>query len=146
MYAARYEFGLFNGPEDSRDAALSMRAVIHGCDMLYRCDVDYLLAYPQRVPRFYDCGLRYKTPEDPCGADVWQDIPILLGRGYGDCKDLACFLAADLTVRERILAKPMVRRKWLGKGFGLYHVVVLMPDGTIRDPSIDLGMSPNAGA
>jgi len=145
-YAARFEFGLFNGPRDPRDAALSMRAVVHGCDFLLRCNVDYLLAYGREVPRFYNCGLRYQTLREACGGDVWQDIPTLIQRKVGDCKDLACFRAADLIVRERINAKPIVRRRWLDRGFGLYHVVVLLPDGTVEDPSLLLGMTPGTAA
>lgn len=145
MYAARFEFDLFNGPEDKTDAFLSIRAIIHGCDFLYRCDVDYLIAYGKKVPGFYESGIRYETPENACGGDVWQDIPTLLRRGFGDCKDLACFRAAELTVKEGIYAKPIVRRKWMQNGFALYHVVVMYPDGRIEDPSAALGMPVDSG-
>lgn len=141
MYAGRFEFGIFNGPHDERDAALSMRAIVHSCDFLFRCDVDYLLAYPNgQVPRLYESGVFYQTPESPCGGDVWQDIPTLLKRGFGDCKDLACYLAAERCVFDRIYCKPIVRRRWISDDFALYHVVVMYPDGSIEDPSEVLGM------
>lgn len=156
-YAARFEFGLFNGPDDPRDAALSFRAVEHGCTMLYRCNVDYCNAYGrQRVPDLYSTVttvigrqplIRYQTPEDACGGDVWQDIPTLLARRYGDCKDLACYLAAYRTVFDLIPSVPRVRRRWMQDGFALYHVVVEnLVDGIIEDPSMHLGMPPALGA
>jgi hypothetical protein len=142
LYRATFEFGIYNGDADGKDAALSMRATEHGCDFLFRCDVDYLLAYGNAVPRFYDAGLRYKSPEDACGGDIWQDIPTLLGRRYGDCKDLSCFRAADLVVRQKVDARPIVKRRFYPSGFALYHVVVLLPNGDIEDPSKILGMDP----
>lgn len=156
-YAARFEFGLFNGPEDPRDAALSMRAIEHGCRMLYSCNVDYCSAYGrERVPPLYSTTvvagvarpiIVYQTPENACGGDVWQDIPTLIERQYGDCKDLACYLAAYRTVFDRIPSVPRVRRRWMQNGFALYHVVVEnLTDHTIEDPSLFLGMPAAMGA
>lgn len=145
MYRATFEFGIYNGSQSQKDASLSMRATMYGCDFLYRCDMDFLLAYGDQVPRFYDAGLRYKTPNDPCGGDVWQDIPTLLGRKFGDCKDLACFRAAELVVKDKIQARPYVKRKFFADGFALYHVVVLLPNGEFEDPSIALGMPVSQG-
>ena len=142
MYRATFEFGIFNGL-DGKDAALPMRATEHGCDFLFRCNVDYLLAYGDRVPRFHAAGLHYKSPEDACGSDIWQDIPTLLGRRFGDCKDLACYRAAELVVRDRVAAKPFVKRRFYPDGFALYHVVVLLPNGEFEDPSVECGMSPS---
>lgn len=150
-YAGRFEFALFNGPDDPRDAALSFRVIEHGCAFLFKCNVDYCLAYGrERVPYLYSTRIVngrqvpfvvYKTPESPCGGDVWQDIPTLRQRGFGDCKDLACYLAAYRTVFDKVPSKPIVRRRWLDNGFALLHVVVLnQVDGTIEDPSLLLGM------
>jgi len=157
VYAARYEFALFNGPSDPRDAKLSFRVIEHGCDFLYKCNVDYCVAYgPSRVPYLYSTKIVrgiprpiiiYRTPENACGGDVWQDIPTLIERGYGDCKDLACYLAAYRTVFDRIPCRPRVRRRWLNGGFALYHVVVEnMTNGEIEDPSLLLGMPPALSA
>lgn len=142
MYRATYEFGIFNGDKDGKDAALSMRATVHGADFLFKCNVDYLLAFGDLVPRFYEANLKYKSPEDACGGDIWQDIPTLLGRRFGDCKDLACFRAAELVVKDRIDARPFVKRRFYPGGFALYHVVVMKPGGVEEDPSIALGMNP----
>ena len=66
----------------------------------------------------------------------------MLGRGFGDCKDLACFRAAELVVKEGIDARPFVKRRFYPNGFALYHVVVIKPDGSEEDPSLALGMNP----
>lgn len=155
-YAARMEFGLFEGEEDESDAFLSLRTVIHCCYCLYCCDVEYLLSkYGDSAPDLYDAGVYYQTPKSECGGDVWQDIRTLLERKYGDCKDLACYLAAQRTVRQGIHCVPYVKRKWFENGFALYHVVVKHPDGcrcgdcddkNIEDPSALLGMPLGDGA
>lgn len=142
MYRATFEFGIFNG-KDGKDAALSMRATMYGCEFLFRCNIDYLLTYGASVPRFYEAGLHYRSPEDACGSDIWQDIPTLLGRSFGDCKDLACFRAAELVVKDQVDAKPFVKRRFYPDGFALYHVVVQLPNGGFEDPSLALGMNPD---
>lgn len=158
-YAARYEFGLFDGEDDETDAFLSLRTVMHGCTFLYACNVEYFLSkFGQdrtKVPNLYDTPVYYKTPENACGGDVWQSAKTLLERGYGDCKDLACYLAAQRTVRDGIHAVPKVKRKWFSGGFALYHIVVqhtigcecgYCDENNEEDPSIVLGMPVEAGA
>lgn len=166
MYAGRFEFGMFNGPHDPRDAALSMRIIQHGCNFLYKVDEEYCLAYGRSaVPYLYSTRrdqygrqtplVIYKTPESACGGDVWRDIPMLVGRSdiglvgthAGDCKDLACYLAAYRTVFEKIPSRPVVRRRWFDNGFALYHVIVQnLIDGSFEDPSLMLGMPPALSA
>ncbi len=138
MYAARFEFGIFGRQGDAVDEALSFRAIVLGCDYLFNVNCDYLEAY-RNVPWLYQSGIYYESPALDCG-DVWSDIPMLIARRYGDCKSLACMLAAQLWVYAGISATPFVRRKWLDDGTSLYHVVVRMPDGAIEDPSWKLGM------
>lgn len=145
MYAARFEFGLFNGRNDQRDAFISLQAVILGCEFLYRVAEFELITYGQSViPPLYQTGVFYKSPDDSCG-DVWQDPLQVVDRGYGDCKSLACYRAAELTVYHKKPARPFVRRKWLDRGFALYHVVVVMSDGSFEDPSALLGMPVGSG-
>lgn len=145
MYDARFEFGLFNGQADQRDAFISLRAVMHGCEMLYRVNVDEMMAYgPAEIPPLYQTGVYYRSPNTKCG-DVWQDARRVLERGYADCKSLAAYRAAELTVYHRIPAKPFVRRRWLEDGFALYHVVVVLFDGSFEDPSALLGMPEGDG-
>jgi hypothetical protein len=146
LYAARFEFGLFNGHDDRRDAYISLRAVEHGCAMLYDVNVDEMLAYGQStIPPLYQTRVYYRSPDDRCG-DVWQDALSVLDRGYGDCKSLACYRAAELTVFHKRPARPFVRRRWLEHGFALYQVVVAFSDGSFEDPSELLGMPSASGA
>lgn len=73
------------------------------------------------------------------GEENWQDIPTILKAGSGDCEDLACWRAAELTERDGIPARPVYR--WRHRpGLTIYHIVVRLPDGSIEDPSRRLGM------
>ncbi len=62
----------------------------------------------------------------------------------GDCKVLACWRAAELQIAgERAIAFPRVRRYFdddIGQWRNLAHILVRRGDGTIEDPSRDLGM------
>lgn len=157
-YAACLDFvGLFDTPDDETDAFLSLRTVCHMCECLYKCDVEFLLSkLGQDVPDIYEAGVYYDTPFIPgFKGDVWQNIPRVRERGLGDCKDLACWLAAQRTVREGLHCTPYVKRKWFVDGFALYHVVVKHPDGcrcgrcdekNLEDPSVPLGMPVEEGA
>ncbi len=57
-----------------------------------------------------------------------------------NCEDLACWRAAELRVREGILAEPTFIWKLRPNGGYLYHILVRYPDGRIEDPSRTLGM------
>lgn len=168
MYAGRFELGCFGNADEKRESVLSIRAIAHMCTALYKIDCEYLSANPAGHVDLYDSGVFYQTPESECGGDVWQDILTLYtckavvavsdgtepcldpfcghNQKFGDCKDLACARAAELTVKYNIRAVPIVRRRWLSLEFALYHVVVQYPDGTIEDPSALLGMPAANGA
>ena len=49
--------------------------------------------------------------------------------GFGDCEDLACWLAAELDVRYGIAARPDFTKQTLADGRVLYHIIVRLPDG-----------------
>jgi hypothetical protein len=83
------------------------------------------------VPPLYDSGVVYR-PEHP---DEWQTLDIVRARGYGDCEDLSTWRAAELQ-EEGVNAfadlYPVRPGKW--------HAIVVLPNGTIEDPSARLGM------
>lgn len=85
-------------------------------------------------PRLYDSGVVY-VPEPP-GFEKWLTIPQVLRIGQGDCEDLACWLAAELRFFDAIPARAVAYRSGKKK----FHAVVLYPDGSIEDPSEELGM------
>lgn len=77
---------------------------------------------------------------EPVGSEVWQSIPALYARGRGDCEDLVC-----ARVAERLLVgdacRPGLKKQVRPDGSILWHVIIGNPDGTIEDPSVELGMN-----
>lgn len=76
---------------------------------------------------------------EPRGQERWLSLEALHRQGWGDCEDLACARSAERnsvgdTCRPDLLKQ--VRRD----GSTLYHVIVRNPDGSIEDPSEQLGM------
>lgn len=82
---------------------------------------------------------------EPDGRDDWQDIPDTLERGNGDCEDLATWRCAELRVRLGVDADLGITKSDMPLQSGaalvtMYHIVVVLPDGAIEDPSRRLGM------
>lgn len=91
----------------------------------------------RRVPLLYQSGVRYQA--EPPGEEEWLDIPTLYKQGFGDCEDLGCARAAELRHYWGIPAVCCIKHKLIGP-ITLVHVQVLHPDGTVEDPSRNLGM------
>lgn len=91
-----------------------------------------------RVPTFDQAlpsGIRWK-PEPP-GQEHFDHAGIVLGRGWGDCDDLAPWHAASLRATgEDPGARAVVRKS----GPKRWHAIVQRSDGTVDDPSLDAGM------
>lgn len=84
------------------------------------------------VPSLYSSGVVYRR--EIAGREAWDCVPVVLGRGWGDCEDLAAWRVAEL--REHgIPAWPWVRRT----GPSTLHALVRRLDG-FEDPSRTLGM------
>lgn len=79
-------------------------------------------------------------------TQIWDPIPALYRRGYGDCKSLSAALIADLR-RKGVECYPVFR--WVRandptvKGETNYHILVQSAQG-FEDPSRILGMGANA--
>jgi len=120
-------------PEDTDRSRLAIVALMEG---LVRANQIWLAHYPN-TPRLYDSKVIYR-PE--VGTEEWQDIPTTIERGWGDCEDLACWLCAERRMYDGLDAKPFIT--WRKEPSGtIYHVTVMLPDGTIEDPSRSLGMT-----
>lgn len=135
-YCPRFELGSFDalGPEWKR-------GILGGLvESLVLPNRAYLRDFPH-TPGLYDAGIPYVF-----NRDRWQDIPTMLQRGEGDCKDFTAWRVAELRqqgeraavhVTDRLIHSPD------GK-LVMYHVLVRrpQPDGTWRleDPSRMLGM------
>lgn len=142
MYAGRLETSLFGTCNDSVDGVLSFREVERWARHLYELNCDLMVAYGNEIPLLYEAGVVYKTIENACGGDIFQDCRVLNERKAGDCGTLACYLAAERTVKFGVLTKPYVRRKWPNCDFALYHVLCRnMLTGDFDDPSVVLGMN-----
>lgn len=74
---------------------------------------------------------RRETP----GHENWQSAVETHRRGYGDCEDLACWVAADLRVRGIANAKAVT----IQTGPHLRHCIVSV-NGKVFDPSKARGM------
>lgn len=107
------------------------------------------LATTPGIPSIYASGVRYARESrqvreghevdvrDVRGARVERFNHLLrcLEIGRGDCDDLAPWRAAELRVQGIAASAVPIQTP-----SGMWHVVVMLPDGTIEDPSIELGM------
>lgn len=113
-------------------------------DALHDFNVGFLRTTPG-VPPLYVSGVRYaREPrgcnDTSCREERFDSAPIVLARGWGDCDDLAPWRSAELEV-SGIPARPLVYRTPASRpGSDRWHVIVLLPDGSIEDPSRLLGM------
>ncbi len=124
-------------PDSSQeDNAYALRALL---DCLIRLNLVYLRSHSPAS--LYRSGVRYGRTQ------VWDTIPALYERGYGDCKSLTAALIAEYRVKG-IQAMPSFRFNPRNDGSGMsdYHINVQMPDGTFEDPSRVLGMGANENA
>ncbi len=134
MYRVTICSGLFRGDFERER---SNRALEHMLEALTLLNVDYLRWFPE-TPNLYDSGVFYKR--EPRGEEKWTDIPVTLARGFGDCEDLACWLAAEYRVRRGLHAVPVFTWRKMANGGTLYHILTKLPSGEILDPSKRLGM------
>jgi len=105
---------------------------------LFEFDLAWLLSH--RTPHLYSSGVRYAREPWSAAIEEFASVPVVLSRGWGDCDDLACWRAAELTAAGE-LAEPYVyetptsrvdARRW--------HVIVRTATGRVEDPSAVLGM------
>ncbi len=80
----------------------------------------------------------YSTPVYYARTVVWDTIPALYGRGFGDCKSLTACVVAELRARG-IWCRPTFRFK-TGSRSTMFHILVMFADGTFDDPSKHKGM------
>lgn len=88
------------------------------------------------APLLYESGVRYQR--EPAGNEQWLTVPQVEAVGWGDCEDLAAWRAAELRVH---LGEP-ARAIAIRTGAKKFHAVVRRADGSIEDPSRELGMEP----
>ncbi len=132
-----------NDDPDMEHGVVVLRVLLNA---LYKINCDWLRRHPN-TPSLMRSGVRYMR--EPRGVEEWQDIPETLRRGTGDCEDLACFLAAELTVRHGIRARPDFTLREITNPDGvitkMFHIFTRLPNGKRIDPSKLLGMGRNDG-
>lgn len=84
------------------------------------------------TPGLYESGVYYAR------TIVWDTIPALYGRGFGDCKSLSACLIAQLR-QQGIWCRPVFRYKG-DPSATMFHILIMLSDGSWIDPSADLGM------
>jgi hypothetical protein len=121
---------LFNAGSADVSNARALRSLL---ECLTEINVQYL----QEHPGFdlYQSGVRYGR------TTLWETIPALVARGYGDCKSLTCALIAQYRVKG-IQARPVFRFVKNQVGGRNFHILVQTMKG-YEDPSRVLGMSDN---
>lgn len=94
------------------------------------------------IPLFDQVRHRIRWKPEPPGDEHFDHAKVVLGRGWGDCDDMAPFAAASMRATgEDPGARAIVKRS----GPKRWHAVVQRSDGTIRDPSRETGMGRNVG-
>ena len=120
---------VFNPKASSVDNAYVLRALL---DCMIQINIAFLQAHT--IPALYESGVRYGR------TTLWEPIPALYMRRYGDCKSLATAKIAELRLAG-IPADPVFR--WI-KPDGYenatdFHILVQTKTKYL-DPSKRLGM------
>lgn len=127
-----------SSPEDDNSDVL--RVLL---DCLVRLNLAYLRNHS--APALYQSGVVYGR------TLLWEPIPAIIARGYGDCKSLAPWLIAEY-VRQGIPCQPVFRfiQRPDGSGELDFHILVHRTDivdgrdeRMFQDPSRILGMGRN---
>lgn len=119
------------------DSGLSIGYLL---ERLYVWNLAWLMARRGRVPPLYRSGVRYRREPWQGILEEFASIPVVLARGWGDCDDLACWRAAELSATG-VPAVPVVRETPQSRpGARAWHVTVQRQDGATEDPSAILGM------
>lgn len=118
---------VFNPDSPSGENAAVLRALLD-------CLIDINLAYLRyhSVPGLYGSGVVYGRTK------IWEPIPALYARGYGDCKSLTAALIAEYET-QGIQAAPVFRWTINSHGIPDFHILVQTAKG-FEDPSKRLGM------
>jgi hypothetical protein len=121
--------GVFFAGASDEDNALALQAML---EALIAIDRVYLRRHP-RTPKLYASGVRYGRTQ------VWDSIPDMLTRRYGDCKSLTAMFVAELRQAGEA-AKPVFRFATNPQtGQKDFHILV-QRGRSFEDPSRKLGM------
>lgn len=122
---------VFHPVSTTEGNAYALRALL---DCLVALNKVFLREHPTSLP-LYKSGVRYGRTQ------IWDTIPALYRRGFGDCKSLTAALIAENEIKG-LKCKPVFR--WVSRQDGSeardFHILVMHEDGSFEDPSKILGM------
>ena len=119
----------FNLHSSARQNAIALEVLLAGLCALDRL---WLRTYGHNTVALYDCPVYYAR------TMVWDTIPALYSRGFGDCKSLSACRVAEL--RELgYWCRPVFRFKG-DPSATMFHILVMLQDGSFEDPSALKGM------
>lgn len=72
-------------------------------------------------------------------TDIWDTIPALLRRGFGDCKSLSACEVAEFR-QEGTWCRPVFRFQGNAQST-MFHILIMLEDGSWKDPSAERGMN-----
>ena len=140
-YRITFPLGAFDlDRSDSGTSDLRAQCLYECLKALTAINVHILRFYAKRGtprPHPYNAGVRYEA--EPEGQEDWLDAIEVLRLKAGDCEDLACWVSAHYQM-QGVAAHPIFVWRVMPDGGTLYHIQVLLPDGSIEDPSKHLGM------
>jgi hypothetical protein len=119
----------FNIPSDKS----SIDAALEGLTQLNMTIMRAAAAAGQPFPSVYKAGVYWKRDV----GETWDTVDVVQRRGFGDCEDLAAWLAASYRVKG-IGARAVVRAS--NTPGVAWHAVTQLPSGGVEDPSVRLGM------
>ena len=120
----------FHPRSSKRENAFALEILLAALCALDRL---WLIYNPCAVPLLHDSGIYYANTE------VWETIPALYARGWGDCKSLSACLIAEFRQRG-IWCRPAFRFQG-DPSATMFHILVMLEDGSWSCPSADLGMN-----
>jgi hypothetical protein len=139
MRTVTLKIDLFADAQRREQSELVLRYLL---EVLCAANVLYLQQHPH-TPGIYQSGVRYAAEEPACKTcpfpEEWLAIPYVLAAGKADCEDLACWRVAELLM-QGVPARPGFSYRMLSPQLAMYHIFVVLPDGSIEDPSRKLGM------
>ncbi len=121
---------VFSSASTTDDDADALRSLL---DCLVRLNLGYLRRHPAKA--LYRSGVFYGR------TILWEPIPALHARGFGDCKSLSAALIAEYMM-QGIECSPCFR--WVRRPDGQkdFHILVQTAKG-FEDPSKECGMDQN---
>jgi hypothetical protein len=118
----------FNGRASDEQNAIALETLLAALCALNRIWLDY---HPH-TPMLEQTNVYYAR------TLVWDTIPALFGRGFGDCKSLTACEVAEFR-RAGVWCRPVFRFQGPPNAT-MFHILLMFQDASWKDPSAERGM------